>query len=387
MTNPSQVNLRIAVVCEFPTLLGGERSLLAIVPNLRAKGCELVWLAPESGPLADELRRRGCVHIPFTIRDSLGKLLPPEAVQIALNGVIDQVQPALLHGNSLTIARWLGRCAESLTIPTTGHLRDIVKLSRSAVDDLNRNARLIAVSQATRDFHVDQGVDPARITVVHNGVDIPETSTNPLDLRQELGLPHNAFLVATIGQIGLRKGQTVLADGAVALEQLVSTSPPGNREIHYLLIGERYSDKAESREFDEQITSTIERAGLQQRFHRLGYRNDVPKILRQVDLVVHPARQEPLGRVLLEAAAAGRAIIATDVGGTREILTHEVSALLMPPDDPQLLARLILRLLNDESLRIRLGAGAREVVQSRFTVPSCATGCLCVWREAIETFD
>ena len=77
-------------------------------------------------------------------------------------------------------------------------------------------------------------------------------------------------------------------------------------------------------------------------------------------LLVHPARQEPLGRVLLEAAATGTAIIATDVGGTREIFPPEgASASLVPPDDAAVLAQEIQRLLDDESERQRLRAAAR----------------------------
>ncbi len=99
----------------------------------------------------------------------------------------------------------------------------------------------------------------------------------------------------------------------------------------------------------------------------LGYRPDVDRILRELALLVHPARQEPLGRVLLEAAAAGVAVIATDVGGTREIFPPECrAARLVPPEDAPALARAIAELLADPPERARLAAAARRRIEQCF---------------------
>jgi glycosyltransferase involved in cell wall biosynthesis len=359
--------------------------MLAVEDELRKLGCELTWLAPESGPLAEELQRLHRRHLPFSIRNDGGRLLSETAALTTLRARLLTLQPDLIHGNSLAIARWLGRHADELQLPATCHIRDIVGLSRTAVADLNRNRALIAVSHATKDFHVSQGVDANRVSVVYNGIEVEPFNTpdaTGIDLREQLGLPSDAFLVAAIGQIGLRKGQTIYAEAAVAALQSAGEE---RRPMHFLLIGERHSDKEESRVFDAQIDAIITAANREPRFHRLGYRVDVPAILRQVDVVIHAARQEPLGRVLLEAAAAGRAIIATDVGGTREILSAEISALLVSPNDPGAIAAALLQLARDSELRQRLGAKAQETVKERFTLRQCAQGCLDVWRSAVES--
>jgi glycosyltransferase involved in cell wall biosynthesis len=102
-------------------------------------------------------------------------------------------------------------------------------------------------------------------------------------------------------------------------------------------------------------------------------------------LLVHPARQEPLGRVLLEAAAAGRAIVATDVGGTREIFPPESdAACLVPPDDVVAMARAIEELLHDPARRLRLGANARTRIESHFTVELAIAGLLRHYGSAIS---
>ena len=99
----------------------------------------------------------------------------------------------------------------------------------------------------------------------------------------------------------------------------------------------------------------------------VGTCNDVAWLLGEMALLVHPARQEPLSRVLLEAAASGLPVIATDVGGTREIFppgSH--AARLIPPDDPPALAAAVEQLAGDAASRARLGTAARRRAEDAF---------------------
>jgi glycosyltransferase involved in cell wall biosynthesis len=145
-------------------------------------------------------------------------------------------------------------------------------------------------------------------------------------------------------------------------------------DVHYLLVGQRWSDKAESRRFEAELHQWAE-ARLGGRVHFLGLREDVDRLLREVTMLVHPARQEPLGRVLLEAAASGAAIVATGVGGTCEIFPPDShAARLVPPDDPERLADAMLELLGDGPLRTRLGDAARRRAMAAFSAEKAAAG-------------
>ncbi len=100
-------------------------------------------------------------------------------------------------------------------------------------------------------------------------------------------------------------------------------------------------------------------------------------------ILAHPARQEPLGRVLLEAAASGVAIVATDVGGTREIFPPDShAARLVPPDEPDCLADAMLEILGDGSLRTQLGAAARRRVVAAFSAERAAAGLVEHYRQS-----
>jgi glycosyltransferase involved in cell wall biosynthesis len=249
-------------------------------------------------------------------------------------------------------------------LPSIGHLRDIVKLTRQVVDDLNAHRRLVAVSQATRNFHLAQGVDAAKCIVLHNGVDLKEYSPRPVTglVHRELGLVPTARLIAVIGQLGMRKGTDLVL---VAASRVAAYAP----DVHWLIVGERTSNKTEARVFEAHLHTFASGPNLRGRTHFLGCRDDVPRLLTECILLVHAARQEPLGRVLLEAAASGVAVVATDVGGTREIFSPDsLSAVVVPANDSLVLADSVLALLRDDARRQELAAAARRRAEQEFDI-------------------
>ena len=176
-------------------------------------------------------------------------------------------------------------------------------------------------------------------------------------LRDELHVPTNAQVIASIGQICLRKGWDTLAD---ALMELAHQRP----EAQLVLIGTRHSQKRETREYEDGIRRRFLAAGIEDRVHWLGERSDIPRILNEVDLLVHSARQEPLGRVLLEACASGVPIVATDVGGTRELAVPDTHAIIVPPLDAEALAAGIDRAIADPAGRASRAAAARRRIET-----------------------
>ena len=379
MSRMGSLRPTILLFFEYATLNGGEFSLLAMLESLGQSEFSFVAAVPPSGPLNDRLKQRDIPTLPLTLRDSGGQKRPLAEIDAHLIDLIHRVSPDLVHANSLAMGRMVGRIAPQLTPPCTAHLRDIVKLSRKALSDLNQNHGLIAVSQATKRYHSDQGVLPDKMQVIYNGVDekafrpFPDTGL----LRQELGLDDKALLVCNIGQICLRKGQTLLAQAAVALADVCP-------EANTLFIGERHSQKAESIAYEKQIRLIFREAGIEDRLFCLGFRTDIPCILNEIDLLVHTAHQEPLGRVLLEAAFCGKAIVATEVGGTSEILSHDHSALLVPPNDLNALTASMVCMLSDRELQKRLGERARAKTQRTFSLAAAASNVRSFWRSFLS---
>jgi glycosyltransferase involved in cell wall biosynthesis len=355
---------RLLIVCEYPTLLGGERSMLATIPAVVAGGFDVAVAAPSVGALAATLRDRKIKHVGWQTDATCGERPPIGQLRAELAKIVGSHRPDLLHANSLSAARIAGPVAAECGVPSIGHLRDILKLSRQAIDDLNQHHRLLAVSRAARDFHVTQGVDETNCVVVHNGVDLAEFRPRPPSgyLHRELALPRAAKFVAVIGQLGLRKGTDV---ALAAASQIANCVPDG----HWLIVGERTSNKAEAHDFETRLRSLAAEPPLAGRVHFLGARSDVADLLCECVLLVHAARQEPLGRVLLEAAACGLAVVATDVGGTREIFPTEADgAMLVRPDSAQELAAVASLLLQENVRRRVQSAAARHRAAAAFDV-------------------
>ncbi len=406
----------IVLLCEYPTLNGGERSMLATLEHVRAAGFSPVVMAPPEGPLAEELATRSVEMIPLQCRVAQPPSAVPEIVhgrgrpchiskchmskchiskchiskchisklplarlRAQLERTLVRRRPALLHANSLSMGRLSGPVAARLRLPSVAHLRDIVRLSARAAADLNCHTRLLAVSRATRDFHLSHGISAEKTHVLYNGVDLDEFHPRPPSgyLHRELALPADAKLIGAIGQLGLRKGQDVLLSAAAAISTQAAM-------VHYLIVGERNSDKEESRRFERDLHA-VSGGPLAGRVHFLGRRGDVATLLNELTLVVHPARQEPLGRVLLEAAASGTAVVATAVGGTAEIFPPAADAArLVPPDDSPALAAALLELLADAPLRRRIAAAARLRAEAAFDARSAAKNLIKHYRAVID---
>ena len=342
--------------------------MLSTLVHLRAAGFEMAALAP-AGDLSDALAAKQVEVVPFLVRDGANVRRPQELLRAEIRSILRSRRPDLLHANSLAMGRLSGPVAAECQVPSMAHLRDIIRLSATNVADLNRHSRLLAVSAATRAAHVAQGLATEKTFVLHNGVDLevfrPASRTGWL--HRDLGLkPERDLLVGSVGQLVMRKGQDVLARAAVSLAERFP-------HAHYVFVGSRYSEKEEALRFEAGLHEAFAAAGMSDRAHFLGTREDIAQLLPELHVLAHTARQEPLGRVLLEAAACGLAVVATDVGGTREVFpASNESALIVPADDVSALAAALDQLLADVELRQKLGAAARRRVEEAFAVERAA---------------
>ncbi|MCU0959717.1 MAG: glycosyltransferase family 4 protein [Pirellulaceae bacterium] len=371
--------IRVLALCEYPSLTGGEHSLLAAAGCFDPRHIALEWAAPAAGRLADAVRRAGWPLVSWQVHDEAGQRRSQAALRAQLAQLVAARRPHLLHANSVAMARLAGPVARRVGLPSVGHLRDIVRLSAAARADLVCHHRLLAVSAATRDWYVAAGVPRAAIQVLYNGVDLDRFQPGPPtgDLHRQLALPSSAPLLGTMGQLGARKGIDLFLAAAARVAAVHDAA-------RFVVVGQRYSQKAEAVAFERALHATACRGALAGRVHWLGLRDDVPELLRELTLYVHAARQEPLGRVLLEAAASGLPIVATQVGGTGEIFgTTSPCALLVPPDAPARLAAAMSRMLGDPGLRHALGQAARQRATAWFDVREAAAQLVAVYEAVV----
>jgi len=217
--------------------------------------------------------------------------------------------------------------------------------------------RFIAVSHATeRHLRESKGISGSKIVVIHNGRDLeslqPPKPEEMAEARAGLGL-RNEQMLLLLGRLAAEKGHALLLD---ALKMLGPRLPP----LIAMFAG--------AGPLEGELKSMCEAGGLSDKVRFLGYRGDLQPLLAAADLVVLPSISEGLPLAAVEALAAARPIVATEVGGTSEVVLNGETGLLIPPRDPAALAAAIHRVLSDPVLAFRLGANGRRFVERHFDV-------------------
>jgi glycosyltransferase involved in cell wall biosynthesis len=235
-------------------------------------------------------------------------------------------------------------------------LRDLVALARNRLC-MSSVTRMLAVSDFVRRRLVQcDHVPSSKVTVLYNGIDLSrfqgeETAT--AEVRERLGVAPEHCLVVTVGQLIDFKGIHVLVDAAARLRS--------NRPVTVLVVGEGARRAA--------LEAQAARLGVSERCRFLGRRDDVADILRAADLFVLPSVwDEALGYAIVEAMAAGRAVVATRAGGIPEVVQDGETGLLVERGDADALAAAIETLVVDDARRSAMGRRGREVAHARFSI-------------------
>ena len=226
--------------------------------------------------------------------------------------LVEKYNIDLLHANSGAPNQWLLPVARSKKIPLLCQLHSPYLFRDRLSLGLHQSSLLVGVSHAVTKTFYDDGVDQAKVEVIHNGIDTDYLNASTVfPLREELGIPNDDFLLATVGSLIHRKGVDLLL---TAVKQLHDLSIP----ITLLIIGDGDEKKALQLQ-----TKTL---GLCQHVFFMGECNNVQQSLRSgVDLFVSAAREEAFGLVLAEAAQAKLAVIAPRVGGIPEVVVDQRS--------------------------------------------------------------
>jgi glycosyltransferase involved in cell wall biosynthesis len=134
----------------------------------------------------------------------------------------------------------------------------------------------------------------------------------------------------------------------------------------------------------DELRRRVKEAGCGDRIRFVGYRHDIPKIMRGLDVLVLASEAEPCGRVLFEAMASGTAVVATNTGGTPEIVRDGMEGILIPPRNPEALAGAIGALIDDPRLREKLGRNGVARVRAEFTIERYVARTLEVYDTAVH---
>lgn len=332
--------------------LGGQEfRVLAEAAGMKRRGHSvIVALQPESKVSAYALRC-GLRVVSLRMRQPRCANLVREFLALIRTHHIDLLNT---HGS---IDSWTASLAGRLSAP-----KPVIVRTRHKSTPISKTFRhrllyrhlphgIVTTSESIREQIIrHQGVAPSRIVTIPTGVDLKvyRPRDPDLSLKEELGIPPDAVLVGAIAFLWDYKG----LDDFIAAARLISQHVSRAR---FLLVGDGPEQAALVH-----VTVTL---GLSDRVTFTGFREDIPRILSVLDVVVLPSvAGEGTPQALLQAMAMERPVVATAVGGIPEFVKHQETGLLTPVKHPQALAEHVLLLLRDRALCKRIGQSGRELV-------------------------
>ncbi|HVL66259.1 MAG TPA: glycosyltransferase family 4 protein [Vicinamibacterales bacterium] len=332
---------------------GGQNQVLVTVLGLRAAGHRTMLVAHPDG----ELRRRaaeGLEVLPLAPRTEMDL-----SAAWKLSRAIKRLRPDVVHAHDphavALAALALSMSTQPKRAPLVASRRVDFRLKKNALSrwKYDQVDRFICSSEAIRRLLIADGVEPARAVTVHEGIDIERVdAAAPAALHEELWLPHGAPIVGNVAALVPHKGQRYLVEAAA----LVLREVP---DAHFIIAGEG--------ELRPALEHQIRQHRLEKHVILTGFRTDVLSLHKAFDVFVMSSVTEGLGTSLLDAMASGKPIVATTAGGIPEVVRDGETGFLVPPRDHHAMAKALVRLLADESLRRRMGGAARDLAETRFS--------------------
>jgi glycosyltransferase involved in cell wall biosynthesis len=335
---------------------GSEQCLLDLVTYLDRRRFSPVVVC-DSPVLAEAARSAGApVHEVRGWQFAATHWLPSREEVSTMRRIVDQHGIRLIHSNDTEPIKAILPVARRKRLPVLAHLHITIDETERIWSFVHQVAFAVGVSQAAVAGLQADGFPETRMAVVYNGVDPQRLERGDASgLRQALGIPASAVVVAVVGSLIARKGVDVVLR---AFEEVTSR----RSDCHLLVCG----DGSER----EHLTALARRMIEAGTVHFLGERRDVGAILRDAaDVFVSASREEAFPLTLLEAGYSGVPIVASAIPPHREFLGDDGSAgVLAPPDDAQAFARAIALFVSDGSARRACGEEARQRVRNRFLV-------------------
>lgn len=392
--------MKVLYVNHTATVSGGERSLLELLAALPAEVQPLLACPP--GDLQERAKALGVATT--SIAGTAGSLrLHPRHTLLALGQMsLAALQVAraarrhgaeVVHGNSIRAGIVLGlarRLPPGLGLrrgtATIVHVRDVLPPGAASKASLRLIAStattLVANSEHTA-ASVRAMAPNARVEAIPNPVDLRRFDPAQIDrarARAALGeAGRHELLLGVVAQLTPWKGQDTAIEALGALRR-------EGIDAQLLLIGAAKFVAAATRFDNERYVAGLhelaEREGVADRVSWLGEREDVPELLRALDVLLLPSWEEPFGRALIEAMALEVPVLATEVGGPREIVREGVDGHLLPPREPARWASAVRGLGEDAELRSRMGRAGRERVRELFTSERHAAAMLDLYERA-----
>ncbi|KHE93350.1 MAG: glycosyltransferase family 4 protein [Candidatus Scalindua rubra] len=341
---------------------GAEIGLLNLVKRLDKNFFVPHFACSREGHFVDELRKLEI--LPDFVQFPSIRRPNPVRIYNTIRNLIDIIknkQIDLIHSNQPRSNLFGAIAAKIKNLPIVWHERC---LERGVFDSDNIFSflpdRIICNSSAVRNRFTKDKID-AKIKIIINGVDLSEFNPelNGSVIRKEFNIDENELVIGTIGRIDPEKGYECFLESARVILQDV-------RNVRFLIVGGAFNES--SLAFEKSLNEMPVEKGIDKKTIFTGFRKDIPQLLASMDVVVLPSGIDACSRVLFEAMAMQKPVVATNAGGTPEIVQDGITGLLVKPRDSSDMAESIMKLLQNKPLSEQYGKAGRKRVEEMFTI-------------------
>jgi glycosyltransferase involved in cell wall biosynthesis len=385
--------VRVLYVNHTAEVSGAERSLLALLGGLPSTVQPLVATPP--GRLEQAVKELGIGVTPITSTAGSLRLHPahtPRAVAemslaaLQVHRAARRHRAEVVHANSIRAGIELG-LAHVSPAASIVHVRDCLPpgaITSATMRLIARTASTVVANSHYTAATVLAAAPNARLEVVHPAIDLAAFDPARIDratARARLGpAGTRRVLLGVVAQLSPWKGQ----DTAIEALRLLREQ---DVDAQLLLIGSA-KFLASSTRFDNEayvagLKRLVAEAELEDRVSWLGERDDVPDLVRALDVLLLPSEEEPFGRALLEAMALEVPVVATNVGGPPELLRDGREGYLVPPGEPEAWARAVRRVIEGPERGQAMGRAGRVRIAEGFDVEHHVEAVLALYRRAI----
>lgn len=379
--------VRIAFVdAYYDTFYGAQRSMFTLVTNLPRDRFEPIVLLPGDGVHAEEYRKAGVKVQVLPLRgdaNRFGGVVPNLSIWKKMSVGIELLRYNLVaarwirenridvvYTNNIRSLMYVGLASRAIGKPLLLYIRGDGKpslLSRLAIRLANR-VILIANGVSVVFTANDLQKYRSKLTTLYTGFDVAKligTERARESVRDRHGIAPTDLVIGIVGSITRRKGHDLLLRALASLETSM-------KNLHLMVVGGEADGHEDYRIFLDEL---IEQLRLTSPVHWVGYRDDVAEYYQAMDILVLPSRSEGLPRVVVEGLASGLPVVASDVGGVREILISDDLGRVVPLEDVGALAQAISSILTSpDSISRSARVLRREYVADRFTIEAYARG-------------
>jgi glycosyltransferase involved in cell wall biosynthesis len=334
---------------------GGEVWMLNVMKELAERGYKVTLICKPEVEIIQQANESGIDVLPIRIAGDFDPFTISEIAGIYRKRKIDIVIANV--GKDIRLAGLAAKFVSGVSVIALHQVDREIKNNLRYRFTYNSLADMMVVNSfATKNTLLKSApwLKDEKIKVVHHGIDYEKYSAaNTKNIRTELGLSQQDLIIGFVGRLSVQKGVKYMLDAFKLVAEEF-------KNVHLVIAG--------TGELERMVKEFATKFNLEDRIHLLGFRKDIPDLMRTFDIFLLPSLWEGFGIVLIEAMAAGKPVVATNTSSIPEIVEDEQNGILVPTENAEAISNALTKLISESELRTKFGKEGQKIVREKFTI-------------------